>query len=37
MKLTASVPRFGDAFPAATFLSMQICLTPGGRSLSSSR
>jgi hypothetical protein len=37
MKLTATVPRFGDAFLMASFLSPQIGLSPGGRSLSLSR
>jgi hypothetical protein len=37
MKLTATVPRFGDAFSVATFLSPQIRLCAGGRSLSYSR
>jgi hypothetical protein len=37
MKLTATILRFADAFPIARFLSMQIGLSPGGRSLSFSR
>jgi hypothetical protein len=37
MKLTATFARFGDAFQVATFLSPQIGLCPGGRSLSYSR
>ena len=37
MKLTATVLRFGDAFPVATFLSPLISLSPGGLSLSFSR
>jgi hypothetical protein len=37
MKLTATFPRFGDAFLVATFLPRQIGLSPGGRRLSYSR
>jgi hypothetical protein len=37
MKLAATVPRFGDAFPVATFLLPQLDLRPSGRSLSFSR
>jgi hypothetical protein len=37
MKLTATVPRFIDAFLVVTFLSPQIGLSLGGRSLSFSR
>jgi hypothetical protein len=37
MKLTATVLCFGDAFLLASFLSPQIRLGPGGRSLSFSR
>jgi hypothetical protein len=37
MKLTATLMRFGDAFPVATFLSPRRCLSPGDRSLSFSR
>jgi hypothetical protein len=37
MKLTSTVPRFGGALSVATFLSPQIGLSPGGRSLSFSR
>jgi hypothetical protein len=34
MKLTATVLRFGDAFLMASLLSLQIDLSPSGRSLS---
>jgi hypothetical protein len=37
MKLTATFTRFGDAVLVANFLSPQIGLSPGGRSLSFSR
>jgi hypothetical protein len=37
MKLTATATRSGDAFLIATFLSLRIGLSPGGRSLSFSR
>jgi hypothetical protein len=37
MKLTSTFARFGDAGLVATFLSSQIGLSPGGRSLSYSR
>jgi len=37
MKLTATVPRFGDAVPTATFFLMLNSLNLGGRSLSFSR
>jgi hypothetical protein len=37
MKLTATVLRFADAVLVATFLTAQVCLSPGGRSLSYSR
>jgi hypothetical protein len=33
MKLTATAMRFGDAFLIATFLPLQIGLSPSGRSL----
>ena len=37
MKLTATFPRFGDAFLVTSFLSPLRYLSPSGRSLSSSR
>jgi hypothetical protein len=37
MKLTATAVRFGNAFLMTTFLSLQIGLSDGGRSLSFSR
>jgi hypothetical protein len=37
MKLTATATRFGNAFLIATFLFLQIGLSPCGRSLSFSR
>jgi hypothetical protein len=37
MKLTATFPCFGDAFPVATFILPKIGLSPSGRSLSFSR
>jgi hypothetical protein len=37
MKLTATAMRFEDAFLMTNFLSAQIGLSPGGRSLSFSR
>ena len=37
MKLTATATRFGDAFLITSFLSPQLGLSPGGRSLSCCR